>query len=240
MKRLLTSLLTVLAATALQAYTPFPGGGVTGTMHDLSATGPNKVTNQTQVCVFCHTPHHAIGSVSGGDIDKQIIPLWNHTTTTSTFTMYNQTNNKMPDLQGTVDPSPSGASMACLSCHDGTVAVGSLAVVPYPGVMTYTAGGQVNATGFIAGTHVVGSDLTNDHPISITYQDNLDSELQPAAGLTGVQLFPSNATGNKVQCGSCHDVHNWGSGTNAPAGAGAPFLRVNNTGSALCLKCHKK
>ena len=154
--------------------------------------------------------------------------------------MYNQANNPITGIVGTVDASPSGVSLACLSCHDGTVAVGSLANVPYPGVMTYTStGGQVSATGFIVGTHVVGTDLTNDHPISITYQDNLVSDLVTATALVGVQLFPANATGGKVQCASCHDVHNWGSGVGAPAGAGAPFLRVNNAGSALCKSCHK-
>jgi Doubled CXXCH motif (Paired_CXXCH_1) len=42
--------------------------------------------------------------------------------------------------------------------------------------------------------------------------------------------------GPSVECGSCHDPHVQ-EGEN---GAGATFLRVANTGSAVCLSCHVK
>ncbi len=233
MKRILFSLAVLASASALQAQ-------VSVGPHNLSTTGPLGKTNTTQTCVFCHTPHNAIGSVSpevaGQPIAAQLIPLWNHTTTATAFTMYNTTNNPASDLQGTVDASVTGASLACLSCHDGSLAVGAIANLPDDvASITYTAGGGLSATGFITGANKLGADLTNDHPISITYQDNLDLGLKAPATFTSVKLFPTNATGSKVQCASCHDVHNWGT-----AGTTQPFLRGTMVGSALCVQCHSK
>lgn len=232
MRTFLRALTFVLAPTLLSAAPPTTG--VEGTVHDLSITGQNSVTMATKSCVFCHTIHNS--SASAG---SKLIPDWNHTTTAATFTMYNNTNHAGADLKGTVDSQPTGPSLACLSCHDGTVSVGSLVVAPLGGGNdTYVSarGGVSPGTGRISsGNALVGTDLSNDHPISITYQDNLDSGLQPAASLTGVRLYPANVTGAKVQCSSCHDVHNYGS-----AGTTAPFLRVTMVGSFLCRTCHKK
>ena len=212
------TLLVLLAAGSLSL-----SAAITGTKHDLSSTGPGAKTNVTQTCVFCHTPHGA--AVAG------TAPLWNKTTTATTgFTMYSSAT-----LSGTVDATPTGASMACFTCHDGTQAVGNIINLPNgTASVTYTAGGGVNATGFIAsGTGLLGKDLTNDHPVAITYQQNLDASLvNPTAfAANTVRLFPTNANGSKVQCASCHDVHN---NTNAP------FLRVSMTNSALCTACHIK
>lgn len=44
--------------------------------------------------------------------------------------------------------------------------------------------------------------------------------------------------GPSVECATCHDPH-VESGTGTPA-AGATFLRIANTGSAVCLACHVK
>ena len=41
-----------------------------------------------------------------------------------------------------------------------------------------------------------------------------------------------------VECGSCHDPH-VESGTGTPA-SGQTFLRIANSGSAVCLACHNK
>jgi hypothetical protein len=132
--------------------------------------------------------------------------------------------------------------LACLSCHDGTLAVGALLNYPYgtSAEIYTTAKGNVDpTTGLMINGSKVGTDLSNDHPIGITYQDDKDAGLKTAAGLVGVKLFPSNATGSKVQCASCHDVHNWSLSPITSLG-GAPFLRVANAGSALCTSCHKK
>ncbi len=70
-----------------------------------------------------------------------------------------------------------------------------------------------------------------------------------AGGTAGVRdksdmiLYTRNfggATGNapSVECGSCHDPH-VEEATGTPA-AGKTFLRIANTGSAVCLACHNK
>jgi predicted CXXCH cytochrome family protein len=166
-------------------------------------------------------------------VASQTIPLWNKTTTaTGSFSMYTNITNASANLQGTVDASPTGASMACFTCHDGTQAVGNMINLPNDiATVTYTAGGQLLGTGLVSGTALLGKDLTNDHPISITYQDDLDTGLKAPAGLVGVKLFPTNTRGSKVQCASCHDVHN---------STLSPFLRVTMDGSALCTSCHVK
>ena len=84
---------------------------------------------------------------------------------------------------------------------------------------------------------MISTDLTNDHPIAITYRDDLDTGLKPAVGLTKVRLFGpgGNVTGSKVQCASCHDPHNLGTRP-----GNGPFLRDTMIGSAMCLDCHNK
>jgi len=226
MNRNFFATILVLASTALFAAPP--PTGIVGTAHDLSSTGLNKVTVATNVCIFCHATH-------GTGAPQQLIPSWNRATTATTFQMYNASVS--PTLKGAVDTQPTGPTLACLSCHDGTVAMGALINTPIGGGQTtYTsiAGGVSNASGRMTGSNVVGPNLTGDHPVSITYQDNLNTGLKVATTLTGVKLYPNNATGSKVHCGSCHDVHNYGT-----VGANAPFLRVTMANSALCVSCHK-
>jgi hypothetical protein len=263
MKRLVLSAILIMCATVLFAVQP--AVGVQNTFHDLSyATGYSvKITNNAagatypvgtynQLCEWCHTPHHAIGSVTsetaGEDISFQLIPLWNHETSAAAFTMYNSVNNPLSDLDGTVDATVGGGSRACLSCHDGTVAVGAVRTISHwvnTGIQ-YQAGASASTAGHIdlttglmtasAWGHV-GTDLTNDHPISITYRNDLDNTLNPPAGLVGVKLFGlgGNVTGSKVECGSCHNPHNYGT-----AGTTAPFLRASMQASAMCKQCHNK
>ncbi|MBL0211912.1 MAG: hypothetical protein IPQ13_13530 [Holophagaceae bacterium] len=221
------AMLLFLACTGLSAAPP--PLGIVGTAHDLSSTGLNRVTGATNVCIFCHATHSSASTV------QQLIPHWNRATTSTTFQMYNF--NTSQTLKGSVDNQPTGISLACLSCHDGTIAMGALINAPIEGGQdTYTAiaGGVSNASGRLTGANVVGPNLTGDHPVSITYQDNLNTGLKVATTLTGVKLYPNNSTGSKVHCGSCHDVHNYGT-----IGATAPFLRVTMVNSALCVACHK-
>ena len=90
----------------------------------------------------------------------------------------------------------------------------------------------------MTGATLVGTDLKNDHPVSFTYNTALataDGELfNPSAANSGPTstidadlLFSS-----KVECASCHDVHNT---QNI-----AKLLTVSNADSGLCLTCHDK
>lgn len=195
-------------------------GSIVGTVHDFTT----KAWSGGQICVACHTPHGANTSVSTA-------PLWNHTITTATYTVYSNTST----LNATVGQ-PDGTSKLCLSCHDGTVALDSF-------------GGGASSTTFMTGTKAVAADsagLSNDHPISFTFDDTLaatDGALYPPSstnvtiGAAGRQKTGTIANtmlfSGKVQCASCHDVHNTFTD-------GAKLLRISLTGSKLCLTCHNK
>ncbi|WP_243314536.1 cytochrome c3 family protein [Geothrix paludis] len=215
------SLLVVLLAAGSLSLS---AAGITGTKHDLStnALAGQAHTNTTQVCVFCHAPHNAASSTA------QLVPLWNRKFqgATPSFTLYSSATLTSTPTQ------PTGASLACFTCHDGTTSVGNLINIPSDvASISYTAGGNVNASGVLGGAAALGTDLSNDHPVSMTYPTKTGLVVPTVAGSTsnvgGLPLFSS-----KVECASCHDVH-----SNAVA---APFLRASMTNSALCTTCHIK
>jgi len=189
------------------------GAGIVGSKHDIRGYVTGETT--TQVCVFCHVPHNAATSWGG--------PFWNRANTAATFKIYTS-----PTLDGATSQ-PSGVSRACLSCHDGTVAVNSLINAPKDG----TAG---TLTSMAAGPALLGTDLSNDHPVTITYRPDLDKSLRLNVGATvpgpvwTAQLY-GTASPYTVECASCHAVHD---PTNTP------FLRIANTTSQLCTTCHVK
>ena len=208
---------------------------VRNTKHNLSVGGPGtaKAVSETQVCVFCHTPHAATSGVT---------PLWNRALSNTTYTPYTSSSLDANAIQGSLDQ-PGGSSKLCLSCHDGTLAIGSVNVLSGQGSattqgtvsvpMTGTGIGGVmpGGTGTTSGfTRNLGVDLGNDHPISVNYTSALavrDGELRavdanqkwpPGSGsVVGVRTpgyrpaVPLEATGaggvGQLQCGTCHDPH---------------------------------
>jgi len=127
--------------------------GIVGSPHDFSSQAWNTdPADPNTVCSTCHTPHHA---------DSTVVPLWSHMTTASTFTMYNNANVASANLVAQVDAQPAGISKACLSCHDGTVAINT-----YGGVGNYTTHGTAT---FVTNSANLGTDLTHSHPISLSY-----------------------------------------------------------------------
>jgi hypothetical protein len=104
---------------------------VVSTKHNLSqnldilATGNNQ-----EVCIFCHTPHG--GNVQGiGSAPAGAAPLWNRRLPDSgTYTIYSAPNF---DAAGTDAGKPKGVSLACLSCHDGTIALDAIINAPGSG-----------------------------------------------------------------------------------------------------------
>jgi predicted CXXCH cytochrome family protein len=189
-----------------------PGGladSILNSKHNLSISGPGsiKAVTESEICLFCHTPHNA----------QPDTPLWNHAPSSASYIPYSSST-----LNATVGQ-PTGASKLCLSCHDGTVALGALHSRP--------AGVQMRAgvTTMPAGRSNLGTDLSDDHPVSFTY----DSAL---AALNGQLRDPQTLNQNvrldhnsQVQCTSCHDPHDNQYGD---------FLVQDNTGSSLCLQCH--
>ncbi len=200
-----------LALGFVMLMSTFGFSQISGSDHDFSTENWN---NTGEICIVCHTPHNA-------DITVPDAPLWNHEVTTSNFTLYDS-----PSFDGAATiGQPSGASKLCLSCHDGTVAMDNF-------------GGITNGGDFMTGNELVGTDLSNDHPISFTYDAALATSdgglYDPTTTNSGVggTIDQDFLLAGQLQCSSCHDVHN---------GAGlANLLRVTNAGSALCLTCHNK
>lgn len=221
----LTAVSILLLAGAAAAQPP---SQMINTAHDLSAgtTGTTlNATNVDRICVFCHTPHQAT-TANGQD------PLWNHTlSATAAYGVYaSDTLDATPTEIGGAVAGTAAVSNLCLSCHDGTVAVGSLYNDPNEAVPDNTG-----AAFQITGAANLGTDLTDDHPINFTYDAGLaglDTELVVPASVDFVDAGSTIPLfGGTVQCASCHDPHD---ATNTP------FLVVANNDSALCVNCHIK
>ncbi|MBI5886666.1 MAG: hypothetical protein HZB85_08840 [Deltaproteobacteria bacterium] len=155
----------------------------------------------TEICVFCHTPHHSVKAQTGnkGEYAGNFgnAPLWNRKGMATGYTAYGTT------IGGSVITTVGGVSLACLSCHDGVTAMDNLVNGPGVNAMsdrwngTY---GDANSQGFAfadvfdtsinayqigqeerinignggtgyAGNGTTVADLSNDHPMSVVYSD---------------------------------------------------------------------
>jgi len=197
--------------------------GIENSVHDLRSE-----LGITEICVVCHTPHNAVDPTAN---NLDYAPLWNHeVSSVGTYTLYNSSTLDHTPGQ------PDGPSKLCLSCHDGSVAVDN-----YGGVTTGTIyvddvifdGTPGNATG---SERNFGTSLDNDHPISFLYDQvaEADAEIRPSTDPTpiGGTIASKLLVDGKVQCSSCHDVHDVD---------GNPYLLViDNTASQLCTTCHAK
>lgn len=93
---------------------------IRNTKHNLASNTDILSTGTTEVCVFCHTPHGGRADVAGGGA-----PLWNRALPpTGGFTNYSSPN--FDNDQGAETVGPKGVSLACLSCHDGVIALDAL------------------------------------------------------------------------------------------------------------------
>ncbi|MDP2166848.1 MAG: hypothetical protein Q8J64_00775 [Thermodesulfovibrionales bacterium] len=169
-------------------------GNVTQTNnpHNFSASSSGvKAQSETQVCVFCHTPHNAYKEVVGDNILNA--PLWNHKLSTQAYKV------NTPDFitfLSTPLQSPDGASKLCLSCHDGTVAIGA---TYSRGSITMAATANLTA-GFMlspSSPAYIGNDLTTKHLVSVPMNDKLitDSIVDCESGFRLRLQYPW-ATGN--------------------------------------------
>ncbi len=278
MRRLVSLLILCLlvALSALMTVRPVDAAKISdvrNTKHNLSATSFGsgvtdtrtvKATSETQICVFCHTPH-------GAETIQQA-PLWNRKLSTAT-TYVPYTSSSIDANATEMANAPGGTSKLCLSCHDGTMALGNVNVLngkanqTIPMTGTATGGlmppGSGATTGF---TRNLGVNLTNDHPISFTYDSALataDGELRtpPTTSTLLNRIVGTRVVGGvkpklpleagQMQCATCHDPHL--RETDASKG-NAKFLRLNrfqeNLGPTggdfneandiICLACHSK
>ena len=221
------------ASVALMLSSTSALAGMKGSSHDIGKAG--NAGDDNRICVYCHTPHGA-ANVEGA-------PLWNKLISTETFRMYGTTyagNSPETTVQA--------ASLVCLSCHDGVNAVNTVINAPFKGFyneLGVTMGTPVampSSPILTVGNEAGGAGLSNDHPVSILYDENAASLRPKNTVLADIPDAPPADWGNyttiqnmlrseRVECGSCHDPHNSDNGT---------FLRISNNGSALCLTCHDK
>ncbi len=232
-----------------------PGDGITGTAHDFSnktVTGGNGETFTTGSCTFCHTPHRALSTLL----------LWNHTLSTATYSWdvpKTTAGTTFPTFKG---DTYKGSTAKCLSCHDGSVAIGDVAwfgegkpAAPldttthkFPDVF------NIGATGGILGS------MTGNHPVAMPYPyqnakntyngvttgDGATLTEWQVAPLTPVRAYNDDGSGNitagpvtaktGIECSSCHDPHN-------KASVDDLFLLGKiggNDTTYICLKCHIK
>jgi len=236
--------------TGIGSYTVgMAANGIVGSRHNLGAFGRHVVTRDknaggivtgtTQICVFCHTPHHSNTSAR---------PLWNRNMPNSSgYVGYGTT------IAGTViaKPAAGSASLACLSCHDGVTTFDNLVNAPGKGTAMPTGAGtwsfyDGNGSNLVAGNVIeagrlqLGADLTNDHPVNVPYSGGTKASLRPentvissidlSAGLNATTSYFSWITAN-----------NWAiSGFINNTATISDLLRSDNTGSGRveCSSCH--
>jgi predicted CXXCH cytochrome family protein len=200
------------AVFVLAAALPGQSGSIVDTRHNLSAAGPGPIRSagESEICIFCHTPHSARSDVPF---------LWNRRDQTVTYIPYRSTT-----LTAAVGQ-PTGASKLCLSCHDGTIALG--AVLARDQEIPFIGGVRLMPATSPAW---VGTDLSDDHPVSLVY----DSRLAQSRGeLTDPALLPPEVTldgSGQMQCTACHNPHDNDLGQ---------FLVMRNDFGQLCIACHQ-
>lgn len=227
-------------------YATMDGPGIAETPHDVRV-----MTGETDAepCAMCHTPHSGTGDY----------PLWNRDQGAQTYTMYASPSFDMVADQATAPEAPSSL---CLVCHNGVYS----SLVNYPGPGSHQNENydfEMNPT-FWA---MLGTDLTNDHPISFSYNPSIDADLngfppaesctyntarnciQPTEhatqylGYIGYPLYGANK--DRFECATCHSVHDTViySGKlivgGKSVGTQVFFLRSDNSGSQLCADCHR-
>ena len=186
-------------------------GDVLG-VHDLGPGGKSHVAGaRTDSCSYCHAPHSGLK-----------VGLWNQKLTTAQYDMYKSQTEKNTGVQ----PALASDSNMCLSCHDGTVAVGDTVVY-----------GQVTTVGTMNTVDVFASDkMQSSHPFSLGPQikDNIHlvSTLS-ASGKTGDTSGAVKLVGGTVECTSCHNPH-----VQAKDQVSQKFLVKDGSGGQLCLSCH--
>jgi hypothetical protein len=215
--------------------------GIQGSPHDFSKADWNLSRNS---CSPCHQGHSKAGA--------PVQTMWGHATSIPNFALYDSPTFKAGRH------APTGTSLACLSCHDGTVAVNQL-----------SGGLEGKEAVYINPASQIGPDLHTTHPVSFIYDASLAAmdggledptiyrigdpksrltastppvpETWAGVNLIGKTLDESLLSNHKIECTSCHDVHR----QQGSAPASQTLLRIDGIdragrGDLLCRTCHIK
>lgn len=211
MKRIaLLSLLLLLGSIVQGQVTT--GADVLGA-HNMSSSGTGPVKGQGDACLYCHAPHSGVATANSA--------LWSQMLSVQTYTAYSSTTLK----NATVQPTLGGSSSLCLSCHDGTVAVGQ--TQPY---------GTLTMTGSMNPADKFGSGLQGSHPFSLKLPMLDASDLQTALTTTHTTADPTKSVqlvNSNVECTSCHSPH-----VQSIDRLSQNFLVRDSANGQMCLACH--
>lgn len=232
-------------------------GGLNGTAHDFTAspTMTAAAGGAIGLCTYCHTPHQAITTSL----------LWNHTLSAKTFTWDDATTTG-GTTYASIAPTYKGPTIKCLSCHDGSVAIGDVSMFrETTGVMdTFKVGDdplmpftKIGGGGAMKGNHPVGmpypqavanqyNSVTTGAAVPVTEfvanpvgtNGTFIKLYNDSTGTGGVISGGAVAGKTGIECSSCHDPHN-------KSTADDLFLRGKIAGADagsgyICLQCHIK
>jgi predicted CXXCH cytochrome family protein len=224
--------IVVILIAFLYLFNPKGWSAISTTAHNLSTSGTGTITaaagQTSEICVFCHTPHGATSER----------PLWNHQLSSATYSVPSSTDPAWATLLTTVGQ-PDKASRLCLSCHDGTVAIGALVNMPGPGsigsvTMTDSGSGSLTVTGELdpSAYGFVGTDLSGTHPVSIAVNDDLIADKNACnTGNSFMLQYPP--VGDPVKLWPTDNTYNGNPGRAVTTAAGFSY----NEG-VQCTSCH--
>jgi len=259
----------VLVAVSVPSWAAGPynasKASIIGSPHDLTSDtwnqgGAGDAAVTTNTCFFCHIIHKTAANRSGIATTESLAPgymLWNHQlSSTTSYGIYTSDTFTAAltaaglgwpsDLGGSNNITSPTVSNLCLSCHDGTIAIGSF----YEAGFGLPANGSLWNNGHGDGTYMYNGmqidNLAKSHPVNFVY----NSALAAAANLTVPSSLNSvDANGavplyggtGLMECTTCHDPHN---GTTIVSGTVVPFARLalqnaENSGTGkYCTYCH--
>ncbi|MBI5969644.1 MAG: hypothetical protein HY884_00610 [Deltaproteobacteria bacterium] len=208
----------------------------------------------TEICVFCHTPHHANNVFTGSNPGTKA-PLWNKgVASTASYTSYNAGGTNLSTAGTDTSMKVGSQSLACLSCHDGVSTFDNIVNLSGKGGVTtggstrgysfFDNGGTVAVSNVMTSSRLnLGQDLSNDHPVSVAYTvgraglratTNVISAIEVNAGLNG---SASAYDGGNINS-NLWDVNGY-IGTTATIG---DLLKTNASGASKiyveCTSCH--
>lgn len=225
-----------------------PGTGIIGSPHDFSGQAAGSVT--TGACTFCHTPHRAIKTRL----------VWNHTLPARSYSwgpdfLVTDAGTPLPVI-GQDWPGP---TRFCLSCHDGSVAIGDVA---WFNKRAWNGSSAINPTKVTLGIRDPFTiedfmkDMIGNHPVAAPYpylrQVNTYNGVTTGAGIrmdryapnptvssggrirlfrnVGLDVLAGASAGiTGIECSTCHGVHN-----ERGVVRKVPLLRSDD----ICKECH--
>ena len=233
-----------------------PGAGLAGTDHDFTGLASNTTT--IGLCSYCHTPHSAISTSL----------LWNHKLSANTFA-WDDAKTTGGTNYASLAPTYKGPTVKCLSCHDGSVAIGDVAVYKgAPGVYNpdKVGGDPVPTPAMTAKMIGAGGNMKGNHPVGMPYPfgqatstyngitvganvtlQEFDAAPTSSGAIAAIRLF--NDTGTLITAGAvagksgmeCSTCHD----PHNKAATDDFFLRgkiagADKAGGYICLQCHVK